>query len=54
MVRVLVMKDIRAIRATNRENPDWISDPDEDNDEESAMGFNEPDHWEPGDQEDDE
>ncbi len=28
---------------------DYISDPDSDNDDESEFGFNEPDHYEPGD-----
>jgi hypothetical protein len=31
---------------------DWITDPDEDNDDESPHGFNEPTAWEPGDQDD--
>lgn len=31
---------------------DWLFDPDEDNDEESAFGFNDPTSWEPGDQDD--
>lgn len=33
---------------------DWIIDPDSDDDESSAMGFNEPTHFEPGDEEEDE
>jgi len=50
-VRSALIVDIRDIQATNRTDPDWLNDPNEDNDEESSMGFNEPDHWEPGDQE---
>lgn len=30
---------------------DWISDPLADDDESSAMGFNDPSTWEPGDEE---
>jgi len=33
---------------------DWIFSPDEDNDEESETGFNDPSGWEPGDQDEDE
>ena len=31
----------------------WVWDPLADDDESSAMGFNEPTHWEPGDEEED-
>lgn len=33
---------------------DWIHDLNGDNDEESEYGFNEPTHYEPGDEEEDE
>ena len=47
---------IEATWATETTNlcPDWIGDPHEDNDEESAYGFNEPTHWEPGGEEEEE
>lgn len=51
MDRVLDITDTTGIQATTNLWPDWISDPHEDNDEESAFGFNEPTHWEPGDEE---
>lgn len=53
MVRALAMTLIARIQGMPRE-PDWISDPHEDNDEESALGFNEPTHWEPGGEADEE
>jgi hypothetical protein len=32
---------------------DWLFDPDDDNDEESAQGWNDPTGYEPGDDEED-
>jgi hypothetical protein len=34
-------------------DPDWIGDPDGDDDESSPLGFNDPSVWEPGDGEED-
>lgn len=44
------MTDITATPGTI----DWIFDVDGDNDDESEFGFNEPEHYEPGDDEEEE
>ena len=40
------------IRITARD-PDWLGDPDDDNDEDGTMGFNDPSIWQPSDDDDD-